>query len=376
MPAAKKKVPGNLVAIVGSDEGEIKRIAGERAVAMAPAEAGEFGIEVIDGAVDTVDAATQRIHQTLDALLTMPFFGGDKLVWLKSAAFFADTVTGRSETVIEAVDRLKETLEKGLPDGIRFLISAIDIDKRRGFYKALGKLGDVEIYDALDTSKSGWEEAAGELVSQRAGERGLRFTGDAHELFVQFTGGDKHQIDTELEKLGLYLGKDGTATENHVRSLVPMSRQGVVFELGNLLAKRDVHGCFAMLDQLLQQGETPIGILLVAVIPTVRNLLITKDLMDRERLRAPAKPWFFGGTLEKLRPESTAHLPRKKDGGINAYSLGIAAVSAHRFEMRELRELLDACLEANIRMVSSALDPKVILATLIARVAPKERRAA
>lgn len=376
MPAAKKKAPGNLVAIVGSDEGEIKRVAGERAAAMAPPDAGEFGIEVIDGAVDTVDAAVQRIHQTLDALLTMPFFGGEKLVWLKSAAFFSDTVAGRSETVVEAVDRLKETLEKGLPDGIRFLISAIDIDKRRGFYKALGKLADVEVYDALDTSKGGWEEAAGELVSQRASECGLRFTEDAHEIFVQFTGGDKHQIGTELEKLSLYLGKDATATETHVRMLVPMSRQGVVFELGNLLAKRDVHGCFAMLDQLLQQGETPIGILLVAVIPTVRNLLITKDLMERERLRPPAKPWFFGGTLEKLRPESTAHLPRKKDGGINAYSLGIAAVSAHRFETRELRELLDACLEANIKMVSSALDPKVILATLIARVAPKERRAA
>jgi DNA polymerase-3 subunit delta len=114
-----------------------------------------------------------------------------------------------------------------------------------------------------------------------------------------------------------------------------------------------------------------VGILLVAIVPTVRSLLLAKDLMQRHRLSPPQQPWFFGGTLNKLPPEATEHLPRKKDGTINAYALGIASVHARRFEVSELRDLLEACLTANVRLVTSGLDERVVLAELIGRVAKR-----
>jgi DNA polymerase-3 subunit delta len=157
------------------------------------------------------------------------------------------------------------------------------------------------------------------------------------------------------------------ATVEDVRTLVPLTRAGVVFELGNALAAREASRCFALVDQLLKQGESAVGILLVAIAPTIRSLLLVKDLMDRHRLRPPQAPWFFNSTLNNLPPEATEHLPRKKDGTINAYALGLAAVQAKRFEVGELRELLEACLTANVRLVTSGLDERVVLAELIAR---------
>jgi DNA polymerase-3 subunit delta len=376
MPVAKTKKPAAKNAairvVAGSDEAEVKRRAAELAETMVAPGAGEFGRDVIDGAADNADQAAGRIHETRQSLLTLPFFGGEKLVWLKNANFLADTVLGRSNTVQDALDPLQETLTEGLPDGVKFLLSAIEPDKRRTFYKALGKLSDVEVFDKVDSSRSGWEEAAGSLIESRAVTHNLRIGSEAVELLAMLTGGDRRQVDNELEKLDLYLGPQRReATVEDVRTLVPQTRAGVIFELGNALAARETGRCFALADQLLSEGEHAVGILLVAIFPTVRSLLLVKDLMDRHRLRPPQAPWFFSSTLNALPPEATEHLPRKKDGTINAYALGIAAIHAKRFEIEELRALLDACLAANIRLVTTSLDERVVLADLIGRVAKR-----
>jgi DNA polymerase-3 subunit delta len=353
----------NVVAVVGGDEGTVKTAASELAARLAPVDAGEFGVEVIDGNVDGAGAAVVRIHQTIDALQTFPFFGGGKLVWLKSVNFLADSPLGRAASVIEALESLSGLLSKGLAPDTRFLLSATETDKRRSFYKQLSKLADVHVYDRLDSSRSGWEEEAAGLVAERLRARGLRMTGDASELFTLLTGGDTRQIENELEKLELYLGASGNREIDAamVRTMVPLSRAGIIFELGNAISRRDLDGALRLLDRLIYQGETPIGLLLVALVPTVRNLLLVKDLQLRHKLPRPASPFAFGQVLSRLPEEATAHLPRKKDGTVNTFGLGFAATDAHRFRLEQLREGLAACLEANVQLVTSQAEPRLVL---------------
>jgi DNA polymerase-3 subunit delta len=268
------------------------------------------------------------------------------------------------------LEQLAATLQQGLPDGTVFLLSASPIDKRRSFYKTLGKLGSVQVIDAVDTSKPGWEEAAASLVRDGASERGLHLSEDSAELIAMMTGGDRRQIESELEKLDLYLGTERrNVSEADVRLLVPISHVGAVFELGNAIAARDLARALELLDRLLFHGERAIGILLASIIPTVRSLLLARDLMARHRLSRPSNPFGFGKQLERLPAEATAHLPRKKDGSVNLYTLGIAAVHAQKFTESELHAALHACLEANVKLVTSGLDEKVVLSELIVRVA-------
>lgn len=363
--------PSAIHAVVGSDESEVKKTAAEQAAKMAPKDSAEFGTEVIDGAVDSVDQAATRIQQTVEALLTLPFLGGDKLVWLKNANFLADNVMGQSETVLQALESLLKVLQEGLPAGIRFLLSATDVDKRRSFYKNLSKLGTVEVFDKLDSSRSGWEEKAADQIQSKARALGLRFEPEALELFTLLTGGESRQVANELEKLDLYLGKTSRQiTVGAVHTMVPLSRAGVIFEIGNAVAERDMEKCLRLTEQMLFRGESAIGILLVAIIPTVRNLLLIKDLMQRHKLARPAQPFYFASALNRLPAEALEHLPKKKDGTLNTFPLGIAATHAHRYQLKELIDLLEATLEANIQLVSSQLEPKMILATLFARLAP------
>ena len=371
VPKAKGKTAeseSRIHAVVGSDESEVKRVAAELAAKLAPPDAGEFGVEVIDACADNVEQAVAKIRSAIEALQTLPFFGGAKLVWFKNANCLADTVIGRSAAVQGALEEFADVFEPGLAQDVTLLISATETDKRRSFYKTLAKSAEVQVIDRLDSSRAGWEEEATEIVRKKARARKLQFEDDALDLFVLLTGGDTRQIENELEKIDLHQGRERGVSVAQVRELVPLSRAGVIFELGNAMAACDLERALLLVKRLLDQGETAIGILLVAILPTVRNLLLAKDLMERHRVPRPHAPFSFISALNQLPAEATEHLPRKKDGTINGYALGIAAQHAYRFETKKLIAGLEACLEGNVRLVSSQLDHELILTEIVVKL--------
>ena len=375
MPKTKTKTESaKIYAVVGSDEAEVKHVAAELATHLTPSGAGEFGLEIIDGAADNADQAAARIRSAIEALQTLPFFGNTKLVWLKNANFLGDDQKARSAAVQSALEELSELLDRGVGSEVTFLISATEVDKRRTFYKTLVKRAEVQVFDRLDSGRAGWEEEATEIVQQRAKKRKLQFDADALDLFVLLTGGDTRQIDNELEKLDTFLGKDRAVRGELVRELVPLSRAGVIFELSTALATRDLELALKLVRRLLDHGENAIGILLVAIVPTIRNLLLAKDLMERHRLRPPHSPFQFVSAINRLPAKAMEHLPRKKDGSINAYALGIAAQHAHQFETDQLIRAMRACLEANIQLVTTQLDHELILTEVVVKLLGQRKR--
>jgi DNA polymerase III subunit delta len=357
-----------IYAVVGSDEAAVKSRARELAQQLTPEGSGDFGQDLIDGAAENADQAVSRIHAAIEAVQTLPFFGPGKLVWLKDVNFGGDTVTGRSAHVLAALDRLQQFLAAGLPDGVVFLVSAPEIDKRRSFYKSLTKIAKVEQFDRIDISRQGWEEDAESLVRGLAAERGLVFQAEALELFVRLAGADTRQLQSEIEKIDIYLAEKREVDAELVRRLVAQTATGVIWELGNAITKRKLAPGLALLDQLLFQGETPIGILYAAIIPTMRNLLVTKEILDTYHIKAPNAPYQFNSMIARLPPAAQGFLPRRKDGSINAYGLGIAACDAHRFSLDQLTRGFEECLKANLQLVTTQLEPRLILGTLLVRI--------
>jgi len=369
MPKTKTKPEtANIYAVVGSDEAEVKQVAAELAEKLTPSGAGDFGLEMIDGAADNAEQAAARISSTIEALQTLPFFGSTKVVWLKNANFLGDDQKARSMAVQSALEQLSELLEAGFGSEVTFLLSATEVDKRRSFYRTLVKRAEVQVFDRLDSGRAGWEEAACEIVRSRAKKRKLPFDDDALDLFVLLTGGDTRQIDNELEKIETFLGKDRAVNVEIVRELVPLSRAGIIFELSNALAARDLELALTLVRRLLDQGETAIGILLAAIVPTIRNLLLAKDLMEQHDIRRTHSPFQFIAAMNRLPAKATEHLPRKKDGSINAYGLAIAAQHANQFDTNQLIEAMRACLEANVKLVTTQLDHELILTEVVVKL--------
>jgi len=370
VPKTKSKTAASpkVYAVVGSDEAEVKHVAAELAEKLTPSGAGDFGLEMIDGAADNAEQAAARISSTIEALQTLPFFGSTKVVWLKNANFLGDDQKARSMAVQAALEQLSELLEAGFGSEVTFLLSATEVDKRRSFYRTLVKRAEVQVFDRLDSGRAGWEEAACEIVRSRAKKRKLLFDDEALDLFVLLTGGDTRQIDNELEKIDTFLGKDRAVNVEIVRELVPLSRAGIIFELSNALAARDLELALTLVRRLLDQGETAIGILLAAIVPTIRNLLLAKDLMEQHGIRRPHSPFQFIAAMNRLPAKATEHLPRKKDGSINAYGLAIAAQHANQFDSNRLIEAMRASLDANLRLVTTQLDHELILTEVVVKL--------
>lgn len=363
MPAAKTK-DSRIYFVTGSDEAAVKKAASALAKKLAP-DADAFGLETIDGAVDTVDAAASAAREAVQALLTLPFLGGTKLVWLKSASFLADSVAGRSETVVEAVEALCDVLKSGLPEGVTFILSAPQADKRRTAYKSLMKISEAIIHDMPDLGFRAGEEEIVEWTTSRVHARDLQLSPEAVETLAARVGLDTGQLDNELEKLETTFGKAHPISVDDIRLLVPQTREGGIFDLSDAISRRNLPLALDTLSQLNKQGEKGVGILLAAIIPTVRNLLLVKDLLVRHKLPPPAQAHFFTGTLKRLPESALAHLPRKKDGTLNAYPLGLAAINASHYTLPELTAGFAACADANQQLLSGTMTDDVIIARLL-----------
>lgn len=372
MPAAAKQI----FAFFGTDDARVKEEAIRLSRKLTPPENAEFGLEIVNGAAETSDHASRIVRDTIEAIQTLPFFGGDKTVWLQGANFFEDSVTGKAQATLTAVENLAATLEAGLPPGVNLIIHGVGIDKRRAFFKKLKKLAELQFFDLPDASKAGWEQEVMALVRKRSKKLKFEFDPDALEHFVMTTGENTRQIDTELEKLRLFLGDRDLATVDDVREIVSTSRAGVIFEIGDALAERNLPKAIDLIDHQLKRGENAVGILLAAIVPRIRSLLLARDLFENHGVSGHNYQ-SYQGQLNRLPAAAVGHLPRKKDGGVNAYPIFLAARGCRSFTLDELKRAHQACLQANRRLVTTQMEPRTVLCQLVTQIlARKTARAA
>jgi DNA polymerase-3 subunit delta len=381
-PSSSETGAGNFFAVVGSDDGIVREKALELYNQLTGGVDDGFTHETIDGIADNSDSAFDICSSVIQALQTIPMFGGDKVVWLRNANFLGDNVTGRSQRTEAGVESLRATLENGLPPGVKFLLTAQGVDKRRGFWKFIEKAADVQVHDRIDTSRDDWQDQVASLVTRRASELGLDFEPDALALFVMLAGEQSQQIGNELLKLDLYLGKERrTITEEDVNLLVPLSRAAVVFEIGKAIQGGNAARAIQLIDQQLEADESAIGIMRASIIGVVRNLYMARLIIERFKVSGTGNYNSFAGALNRLPENDRAWLPQKKDGsGVNVYPIFLCAANASNFELEGLQHVMEATLKADQSLVTTGLDHRLILHRLIveitaARKAPARRPA-
>lgn len=363
------RMPG-LHAVLGSDEAMVR----ERSIAIYNELTGGnddgFTHEVISGAAENPESAYQICMLTLQALQTLPMFGGDKVVWLKHANFVGDGRTAEAQRTLAGVDRLREVITAGLPAGVSLLISATSIDKRRSLWKFLSAAAKLELHEKIDTGSSDWADQAAQLTVQRADRLDLEFDRDAMEIFVMRAGESSGQISGELEKLDLYLGPERRqVTAEDVRGLVPVSRSGIIFEIGKALQAGDARRAIEAIDEQLAVGEAPIALIRASIIPTVRNLFAARLIQDELGIQAGNYQSFAAG-LNRLPGSSRGWLPMKKDGsGVNVYPIFLCCDAAKRFTLEGLKRAMVATQAADQALVSSGLDARFVLHRLIVEIA-------
>ncbi|WP_200390669.1 DNA polymerase III subunit delta [Roseibacillus ishigakijimensis] len=354
-------------AVFGTDEGRVVEEAHALFEQLKPEGGEEFANDIIEGVADDAQHAFDLCSQTIEAVQTVGFFGGAKVVWLKGATFLGDDRTGGAERAKTGVENLLDCLKAGVPPEVEVLISAPAIDKRRAFFKWLKKEGEVRVFDKIDISKEGWEDEVAALVARRAKEMKLTFEDEALDLFVQLAGEDTRQIGSELTKLSLYLGEGSPVGVEAVRTMVPPTRKGVIWEISRAIERGEAARAVALIDAQLSKGESAIGLMRAAVIPTARNLFYARLALDAG---VPLGGGFKRG-LENLPPEKRSVFPKKKDGAVNSWGLSQAAGKVGKRSLARLRKALESCLKADKALVTTGLDHRLVLHRLVVELSQK-----
>ena len=299
----------------GSDHYEVQRAAVALAEKMMPED--PLNYEVLNAQADTVGDALSQIAALREAVLTIPFLGGSKLVWWKNVTFLADTPQGRSEAVLEALEKLLPVLQ-GADATVNVIISVLGIDRRRAFFKALGKFAEVRAFDLPDARKVDPEDAIA-LIESRLSEKRLKVEpGVAERLFAAF-GVDKRNIEEAVEKLDLHAGEGRSVTLAEARVLVAGNREVAIWDFCDAVLAGRSRDALEELEQLFRQGESEIGILIL-LSQQIRLAALGGVLAENKLLRLAPKGNFVN---VQLAPEAEAYLPRKKSGEtVNTWQLG------------------------------------------------------
>ncbi len=370
MPAKTDTTNDRIFLYYGSDESKAKEASLKLSRKIAPKDL-EFGLEIVNGTAENSDHAARILAQTTEAIQTLPFFGGDKLVWLQGTNLFGDNIIGKSERTLHSVEAFLDLLKKGLPDDVKLIITATEMDKKRTFFKHISKIANVEAFDKVDITKDGWETKVMGWAQKEVQRLGLNFGQGALERFILTAGADTRTLQNELEKLSLYFGSREICPEA-ISELVTTTHAGVIFEIGDSLSRRDLPRTLKLIETQLHNGEGAVGILRAAIIPKVRGLLHAKDLIARHNLSVGNNYRAFESKLNALPASDTGHLSQKKEGGINAYPIFLSAQAARNFSVHELVNALEACLEADLRLVTTQLNEHIVLCHLVTRILTKK----
>ena len=231
MPAATTR---NFSFICGQDDFLVGRMGKKRFDDLAGETTDEFSREIVNGFALNVDEVESAVNRFRESVQTVPMFGGRRVIWLKDVNFLADTVTGKAETTLKAVEDLQQVLESVDPGETAVLITAAPVDRRRSFPKWCEKNADFALADG-----GGDTNGLAAVVQAEARSAGVSFGPGALELLLAKVGANTRLLVEEVHKLAAHA--EGTVIdEAGVAELTPNAAQGEFFETAEAFFSGDL----------------------------------------------------------------------------------------------------------------------------------------
>ena len=276
-----------------------------------------------------------------------------------------ETAGAATTTVFE------DLLKQGIPAGAVLILTAEVVDQRRALFKRIAEAGAV-VDCGVRTGKAGETQMKPEVARARIAEAvhraGKRIDDGAATCIVDRTGFSVRMLESELEKILLYVGSRAEVHLADVLAVLSTSREAGIFDLTNAVESRDVAGALRALRALAGQREAAPAILGM-IAATLRSLIVARCALDGRLEGQFDSRMAYGGFQSRVVPRLTA------DGGpddgsaarlramhpFRAFNL---LKAAHRFTLAELLRGLEAIHQADLALKTTGQAEGVILETL------------
>ena len=367
--AAPKTGAAKLFLVCGTDDLSATRKADEIAARLCPPENQAFGLETLqpEPGIDA-EAICAFLRNVVEALLTPSFLGGDKTVFVRGAPFFDPlTEPGKFVSVKAEVERLVDLLKKGLPPGVAFILLTDKVNKSTTFYKTFNAAGEVHAFDEPEKDKEAAEDFI-PRVERMLADRGLTMPRAVFTAFLDRTGYNLRQVESEIEKLALYLGDRKTVAAEDVQLMVAPVRESKFWEFADTFCDGNLADTLQSMRQMFAQGVSPVA-LIVNLQNRLRDIVVLSDCLKRGWARVSGGDW--PRLTWSLPPEGEAILgglakdPRKG----NPYAVAKMAAQANRLPPARWYRWFTAAVDAQAAMTGGeAVPPETALEIFATRI--------
>jgi DNA polymerase-3 subunit delta len=370
--AAKSSVP--VLLVFGEDEFSVKQRA-RQAYQQWCDELGGMDHEIIDAAVNNSGEALKALAKLREALQTLPFFGGGKVIWLQNCNFLSDERTASAAAVTETLAELAQELKEFAWQNVRLIISAAKVDKRKVFYKTLDKLGTVESFAGWSVDDRDWADQVEGWARKAIRSRQKEISEEALAELITRVGPNMRQLDSEIEKLSLYVGDKTEIGMEDVVAICTRNKLARAFALGDALGDRDLPRLLRRLDEELWETKfdskkSEIG-LLYGLISKVRSMLLLKEMIREGWIKTDGDYNRFKAQLERVPADKLPADKKFNPLAINPYVLYKALPQVKQYSQSELVRAMDLLLRCNQRLVSSGLDESLVLQQALVQIVSK-----
>lgn len=336
--------------------------------------------EIIEASVSNSGEALKALARLREALQTLPFFGNGKVVWLRDCNFLGDERAASAQAVSEMLAGLAEELKTFKWQGVRLLISAGKVDKRKSFFKTLEKTGKVESFAALSADDRDWVERAEVAARAAVRERKMEISEEALSELVSRVGPNARQLENEVEKLCVFAGNRERIEFADVAAVSARNKTARAFALGDALGDRDLPRLLRRLDEELWETKhdpkkSEIG-LLYGLISKVRAMLLLKEMLREGWIKPEMDYNRFKARLAGLPADKFPADKRFNPLALNPYILFKALPQVKRYSQAELVQAMELLLRCNQRLVGSGLDETLVLQQTLVQIVASRAAAA
>lgn len=247
-----------------------------------------------------------KIDEVIDLAETMPFFASRRVIIIENSGWFQ-----------KGGDKMAEYLQN-LPDTTYFIFVETQIDKRSKLYKTVKNKGRIAEFAHQD------EQTLKRWILGMLKKEEKNITAADLQFLLERTGTEMANIKTEMEKLLCYTMNKTEVTREDIEEICTKRIQNQIFEMINAMADRNQKLALDLYYDLLTLKEPPMRIL--ALIGRQFNLLLQ---------------------VKELRTKGYSPQVISEKTGLHSFIVGKYEKQASRFKTKELKEALEACVEAD-----------------------------
>ncbi len=239
------------------------------------------------------------------------------------------------------IDEIVPYLQDPSPSTCLVMVSNQAKYDKKAVTSAVDAHGAVaRFYPLLDRELTGWIEGW-------CRTRNLSIQRDAAQYLCQILGNDLRKIANELQKVEIFIKERKGITYEDVKSIAGDFRDYTPFDLASALGRKDREKALLILVRLIQEGESPIG-LLGSIAWNFRRLLQAKTM--------EASGMGPDEIMKKLRPPVIFH------------QTGLFREQMRRYTIDELKGIFTVLLSTDRDLKSSGLNGRLVLERMILRL--------